>query len=130
MIEKYVYAKLSASSALTALTSSIYAGRIEQEKEPPFVMFTRSSTQRKRSLLGANGMTNVSVMVSCFAPEYGTAKAMADAVRLALDGVKATAGGVKCQQCALNAEFDDFEDEPVLYRVTLIFSMWFTEALS
>ena len=131
MIEKGVYSRLSTDSTLTAIVGTkIFAGRIEQEVSPPFVMFWRVSGSRPDSLTGHNGMTRANIQVDCFATTYGQIKAINDAVRLRLDGFKGTMGTEEAKACRMTGEREYYDQEAELFISSLDFSIWYVETTS
>ena len=78
-------ALLLATPAVTDLVGSrVAADRIEQGAARPFIVFTRTGTQRERTLTGQLIASNVALSVQCWADTRLVAEAVADAVDTAL----------------------------------------------
>ncbi|MFO8014744.1 MAG: DUF3168 domain-containing protein, partial [Phycisphaerae bacterium] len=80
----------------------------------------------------ATDLASARVQVDCWAGEYDEAKALAEAVRAALNGYQGTAGGVTVQWIGLEGEGDEAETEKgatdlTVYRVRMDFEVWWKE---
>lgn len=130
-IEKGVYSRLNADATLTTLVGTkVFAGRVDQEVAPPFVMFWRVSGTRPDSLAGHDGMTRALIQVDCFSTTYGQMKSINDAVRLSLDGFKGTMGTETAKACRLVGEREYYDQEAELFVSSLDFSIWYVETTS
>lgn len=125
MSELAVYTLLKTNAAAAALVSTrIYALTAPQSAAVPFLTYQRISGERTRSTRGPTGRARARVQVDAYETTYGKAKALAAAVRQALDGYAGGApGGVRVRSIALENEFDLYETDagPALYRVSLDF---------
>jgi hypothetical protein len=138
MIEKGVYSRLAADTTLAPLVSTsdspalikIFANRVDQEIAPPFVRFFRIFGRRPDTLAGHNGWTQAGIQVDCYAKTYGEVKAMADAVRLSLDGYKGAMGSQVAKACRMTGEREGYHEDAELHLVQLDFNIWYVEATS
>ena len=80
--ETEMRALLVADAAVAALVADrISADRIEQGSQRPFVVFTRTNTNREKTLDGTIVGVLVSMVVQCWADTRQAADALADAVQ-------------------------------------------------
>jgi hypothetical protein len=95
---------LLAAPAVTALVSTrIAADRIEQGAIRPFIVFTRSATERSQTLNGGVESVRATFDVQCWADTRQAADAVADAVVAALVAANQV---VITQDAAYDAELD------------------------
>lgn len=81
-------ALLISTAGVTALVGQrIAADRIEQGAARPFIVFTRTGTERERTLDGGVAATRVALLVQCWADTRVQAEQVADAVETALASV-------------------------------------------
>ncbi len=107
-----LFARLSTDAAVAALVAQrIYPIIAPQEAATPFIVQARSSTQRFTALSGPGGLAQARVEISAWADTFDACRALADAVRLALDGFSGSAGGVVIRASRLDAERDGRNDE-------------------
>lgn len=88
-IDQKVYALLIANGGVTAIAPS---SRIKpqgdwQNLERPYIVHFPAGTFIQRLHSGRAPLTEWMYQVSCFAEAYSAARALADAVKIALDGV-------------------------------------------
>ena len=83
-------------SALTAdgTVNGLVSGRIYPEIMPfdvtyPAISYQRISTVRYQTLDGVDGFTQVRMQIDCWDSSYSGVKTLADAVKGAIDGVRA-----------------------------------------
>lgn len=78
---------LAGTAAVTAICSTrIAQDRAEQDWARPFVIYTRTGTERFQTLDGSTPDEKVTFAVECWADTRLVADALADAVTTAIDG--------------------------------------------
>ena len=119
MIEETLYTLLS------AVAPNTYPAIAPKGVKSPFVIYTRVSTPRLRDFDGPTGNAMPTFRVDAYAITYDAARALANSIRVALDGYR---GGI-IQDCALVNEQDmsDLTSNPALSRVQLEFRISHTE---
>lgn len=98
----------------------------------PLVTWRRSGITRAQTLGGPMGVPQVSVEYSIFAATYETAREIADAMRVTLDGYGGTVDNTTVRQTALDNESDEFvqlqgSDLPAVYQITQSYDVWWQE---
>jgi hypothetical protein len=130
-IEEAVYSRLTTTAAVTAICSTrIYPNKIPQEATLPAVAYQRVSTRRVKAHAAPTGLARVRVQVTCVASSYSAVKALATAVRKAMEGVMGTVGGVGVQGSWLETDADEYGDAETLHSVRQDFMIWHTEAIT
>ena len=122
-------------SALTAdgTVNGLVSGRIYPEIMPddvtyPAISYQRISTVRTQFLTGVDDFTQVRVQIDCWDSSYSGVKALASAVKGAIDGVRAL-GSTTVHHCFLDSMVDlsqidgDREDR----RVSMDFIIYLDE---
>jgi hypothetical protein len=129
MIERAVRAHLIATAGVQALVASrIHPFRAPQGAVPPFIVYQRISGERLHTLDGPTGRVHPRIQIDAYATTYPAARAIADAVRGALDGFQGDVAVdaespptvLTIVYAALQDDRDFVEDDidPVLYRVS------------
>jgi len=128
MIEKAIFARLSAVAGLTALVSTrIYNEVIAQGAAYPCLAFTTVSTQRFPAM-GANiTLAKSRVQVNCYGATKLSAADVAVQVRAALSRWGGTAGGVVVQSIFDETQTSDYDDAIQKHRVIVEFMAWHEE---
>ncbi len=97
-VEQMLYAHLAANSGVSTLVGTrifpVQRGQGSSLKVLPAITYQRISTNRFRDLNGPTGLITPRVQVVCWSATYAGAKALADAVRLAVDDVTGTTQGL------------------------------------
>lgn len=122
MSELAVYTILKDTAAVSALVAGrVYPVQAPQNPTYPLVTYQRISAVRVRSVDGPSGLAQPRIQVDAYATTYAGAKALAAAIRGALDGYRGTAGGVRVGGVSLLSDIDFFEEDvdPKLYRVSM-----------
>jgi len=102
--ESDLHALLLASPAVTALVGNrIAADRIEQGAARPFVIYTRSATDRTRTLAGGLVSARATFDVQCWADTRLAAEAVAEAVTGAIEAASQV---VNTQESAYDGDLD------------------------
>lgn len=129
-LEEAIYSRLTAASAVTAITSTrIYPNKIPQEATLPAIGYQRVSARRVKAHAAPTGLARARVQVTCVARTYSEVKALATAVRKALEGVMGTVGGATVQGSWLETDADEYGDAEGLHSVRQDFMVWVTEAI-
>lgn len=97
---------------------SIFSVAVPKEADFPFIVYRRSGVTREAALGGPLFVPMVNIQIACWAREYDRARAMADDVRLLLDGHIGTLASATIQDIRLISEVDDFLD-PTAYGAQL-----------
>ena len=125
---------MKAELAIYALLQGFAGGRVypllaPQDGPLPCVVYSRISAERWRSTTGPSGMAQARIQVDVYDIGYAPAKALADNIRSALDGLRGEAGGVRIGGLSLISDRDFMESTPMpaLYRVSMDFLMTYEE---
>jgi hypothetical protein len=136
MIEAGLTALLLGNTAVAAIVGDrVYPlvlpgkpGTEEVRKYVPSVTYQRvSSTRVAGTLQGPSELVGARIQVDAWADSYATVKHLADAIRSAVDGFKGTAGGKDIQGAFLEIDFDQFEPDVRLWRVTQNYRVYHNE---
>ena len=132
-VEEAVYAILTGDGGVAELAGSrVYPQRIPQGAALPAVAYARVSTRRVKSHGGSSGLARPRIQVNGTAASYQAAKALASAVRGALDGVRRTVvldgqESVAVEGSWLETDGDEFGETDGLHSVRQDFMIWFGE---
>lgn len=120
-IEEAIYAHLTGNAAVTAFIGDrLFPDHMPQDTPTPSIAFSRISTGRDMVMSGHCGLTDARFQFNCYSPLHAQARALADAVRLALIGYQGSMGGVSgVTVCGVfpESEFDGYDDNLQLYVV-------------
>jgi len=120
-------------------TKSIFADRIqplvvpEGERTYPVVAYQKIDTPRAHSHQGSSSLASPRIQFRVWAPEYGSAVAGADAIRLALQGktfdpyVTSDGREISIQAILAADERDIYDDERRLFCRSIDFVVWHGE---
>lgn len=124
-IEQGIVAHLLADGPVSAIIGvRVHPGEIPQDTDTPAVVYTRVSTQRDVDLSGPMSFVQVRMRLDLWHTNYAGVKALADAVRVALNGVGLASphllGAEPVQLVYLDNDGDlpDFEGDRRDYRVS------------
>lgn len=104
--------------------------KLKQGTAFPALTCQKISGPRVASKDGPAGLAHPRMQVSCWAKSYADAKAVAEQVRLALEGfsgIMGGAGGIKVDITLLENEVDFYEPETGIYHVPVDFLIWHRE---
>ena len=130
-----IYTRLSGNAAVRAIVDDrIYPARTPQDTTLPKIVFTTISQGRAPNTAGASGVTNPRIQIDCWADSNAGADALADAVRLALDGYRGTVASVQIRSCFLDAQRDAIVEprdggEQRIFGRSLDFNIWHLETV-
>lgn len=129
LIEEALVSRLSAVSAVTALVGSrIYPVRAPEGAARPFLVFQRVAATRETAFGADPGLARARMQVTAWADRYATAKAVATAVRQALQRYRGTLLGVEVLDVFVELDQDVPDDEVQLFGVLTDFSVIHREA--
>lgn len=120
MVEEQVLLALtSGSPSPTSAGSRVYGvvlPQVAQDEGLPAVSYQRISSAPVNDYDGHSNLDKVRIQVDAWARTYGAAKQLAGEIRAAL-----TAASFKA---LLESDFDEFEEESKLYRVSTDYELW------
>lgn len=88
-LETGLRAELVGSSGVKALVGNrVYPEVMPHDVKYPAISYQRISTVRTQFLTGIDDFTHVQIQIDCWDNSYSGVKALADAVKSALDGVR------------------------------------------
>ena len=111
--EEAIRAKILSGPAALRIVDRCYPHKAPQNVTRPYVTYRRISGNPERHLLGPASLAPARIQVDSFAGTYAGAKALADDIRLSLDGVRGaeiSVGSAICyvRSIALENDSDDF----------------------
>lgn len=126
---------LLADAGVAAIVASggVYSAPAPQDAKMPFVLYQKLTGERVRSLCGPSGLAFPSYQLDCWSDDpqlggsYAQVKALAQAVRKALDGYKGRWSGLSVWISLLD-ERDSPEDLTRALHVTQDYRIWHQEA--
>lgn len=123
-IEEAIRAIIIANSTVAAITPRcFYLGTIPQKPEYPFTASGKATGGRDHHLRGASGVAYPRFQIEAWAETYTAAKALANAVRKALDGYSGTVGTVDVRSILILSERDFYEEAVKAHRIIMDFSV-------
>ena len=135
IIGKAIYAALSGNSAVNAIVSGRIYPAIGPEvgKDFPEIVYGGDAEAQEQEYAGPDALTSQSVRIECHALTYAAADALANAVRVVLDGQSGTWGGIVVQGAFLDDASeateanDDAGQESVIYVFEQQYTFWFVQ---
>ena len=127
MIEAAIRSILIADDTVKALTTRCYPVTIPQSPQYPLILYTKITGMRDHHLQGPNGRAHPRFQIEAWSKTYTEAKALAKAIREALDGYSGTASSTKIGSCLIESERDIYESEIEVYRVIQDYFIWHEE---
>lgn len=113
-IEEALRAILIGNAGVSALVAGrVYPVVMPQGAALPAVAYQRISANRQHNLAGPGGLTRVRFQLTNIASTYSSMKALANAVRVAVDGYRGTVSGVFVQAALSEGEREQFIGETV-----------------
>ena len=107
VIEKAIYSVLANDANVGGLVGvKIFPVRVPQGTAMPAITYEQLTGPREHTMDGPFGMAAPTWAITSWASSYGGARALADYVRLALDGYDSTVGTVKVYVGMLENEVD------------------------
>lgn len=132
--EAFLFQRLTSQTAVSSLIGARVYPLIAPQGTPlPLVVYQRTGVQRPQSLTGNVGNPAVTLQLTSYDTSYTSVKAIARAVRLAVDGWTGTTAGVTIQRATLVTEADNVDmpaDDQMLpyYSVQQSFEFRINEA--
>ena len=126
-IEKAIRSILIADTTVKAITTRCYPGMIPQNPEYPLIVYYKVTGMRDHHLQGPSGLAHPRFQAEAWATTYDAAKALANAIRCALDGYTGTQGTVDIGSILIESERDVYEDAVSCHRVIMDFFVWHSE---
>jgi len=123
-IEKAIRSILIADTTVKAITTRCYPGVIPQSPTYPLIVYYKVTGMRDHHLQGPSGLAHPRFQVEAWATTYDAAKALANAIREALDGYSGTQGTVVIGSILIESERDVYEDAVSCHRVIMDFFVW------
>lgn len=125
-VHKELRDRLINDATLAALVGSrVYPVRLPQAPTLPAVTYQRASTRFVGSHGGTDGLGVVRYQLTAFADTYEEASAVAEAVRLAIEGWSDPSGGVDRVQAAIPTnQVDLIDPETDRYMIPLDVMIW------
>lgn len=106
--EKLLHTRLASNPLVSGLVASrVYPVIAPQNAALPYIVYSRNSTQNVNSASGYSGSAIAQITVSSWAKTYSGAKALADAVRAALNGWRDQGASPKIDLASIVDESDD-----------------------
>jgi len=122
LAEEHLFSRLSGFAGITALISSrIYPIKIPPNTTMPALTYTRISGRRIESLLGNSALCYARYQLDAWGRKYSDVKALAEQVRLCLEGYKGTLAGVIFYGVNYLGDQDLYEDDTEVFRVSMDF---------
>ncbi|HUX02738.1 MAG TPA: DUF3168 domain-containing protein [Phycisphaerae bacterium] len=112
-LETGIYTLLAADSTVAGIVGTrIYPALAPQNVTYPCIVYQRVGADRAHHTTGASGMSEVIVQVTSMAATYLAVKALAAAVRTAMDAQRGMWGGVDILAAYIHNEMDTLDAEP------------------
>ena len=128
-IEEAVYAALVDDPEVATLVGNrIYANVMPQGVTEPAVAYRAGGSDEEQSCSGPLGAIRAQLTLSCFAETYAAAKALAAAVRGALNGSAGPWGNVEIGYAKCTESGDDYNADLNLHLVTCDLEVLYLEA--
>ena len=117
-VEEAIQTILAADVAVSALiVARIYPSRLPDGATYPAIVYQRISGPRLHDLSGPSGYATPRIQLDLWAATYSEAKALAEAVREALDGYQGVVGAYRIGECLMDGETDLYEPGVVQHRI-------------
>ena len=129
LIEAAIFKYLSEYTGLVG--KRVYPSKLPQKPTLPAITYQKISGPHVHSHGGISGLTRPRYQFTCWAEKYSDAKAIAEVLRLALDGYKGTmggSGGVDVSAILSEGDGDIYDPETQLNGVWHDFFIWHAEA--
>lgn len=122
--EAALYAALTADAGVSALVASrVFPKGGRQGVDYPYITYQRISTQGAAHLTGASDLDWPRFQLDVWGHSFATARAVADAMRTALDAVEHTAAGLTFT-ATIQDERSDFDGETGKCRISQDYFIW------
>lgn len=118
---------LSANPVLALVGSRVYPSFLAQGSSFPAITVTEIDCVPAQTLAMASGLFSARFQFDCYAKRVLDAKILAKTVRQALDGLKGVFSGVSVNAVIFSNQFDTYEPDTELFRVSQDFNILFNE---
>jgi len=115
---------------IAALGDRVYPRRLPRDAVLPAVTYRRIDTVRGRSHSGPDGLATPRIQLDIWATDPDVADAIAEAIRIRIDGYRGQMGDVPVGSVELVGDVDDDDPETGLYRRVLDVSITHEEAVA
>ncbi len=116
-IEEAIHDILVADNTVKAITTRCYPSTLPQNPTYPLILYIRLFGSTDNHLNGSSGMASPSFQIEAWAETYAAAKALAAAIRGALNNYRGTTGTVRIGSCLIQSERDVYESEISVHRI-------------
>jgi len=118
-VEAGIFARLSGQAGVTNLVGKrIYGGIAPQDSTMPHITYFKVSEYQPHSMIVDSGPIRPRIQVDIWSTGYGQSKAIARAVRTALQDYSGTTGGITFQRIFFEDENELPEIDPGTQAVT------------
>jgi len=126
-IKTSLYTYLSGNSTISATGAVIFPQTIPpQSTSQKMLTFAMDEDSDQQILDGVSGLREALFVVDCYSPSYLDADTLATAVKSALVGYRGALGTNVAEHIRKEREFDLFESDTRLHRVSLQFLIAYT----
>lgn len=119
---------LLADSTISSLIGSrFYPGELPQDATLPAIVYSTISGYRPQSQEGPSGIVRLRIQIDCWAETYAGAEALAEAVRLRLNGYRGSAGSGEIKGAFFDSERDLSDSETDRKARSVDYMIWSPE---
>ena len=128
LIEEALYTRATTFTALQTLIGGRFYPLLAPDKPTkPYVVYQRISGARTESHDGSSGLANPRFQFSSWSEDFLEVIKVADQIRLAFHGYRATVQGVRLDTILFLGDLHHFENDTRLFRVISDFQVWHAE---
>jgi hypothetical protein len=92
-VERALFNRLTAGTPIASLGNRLYPVAAPARVQMPYATYARVSALRARDTLGPSGLVSARFQIDTYANNYADARAVAEAIRIRLDGYRGTITG-------------------------------------
>lgn len=119
-VNEALYELLTANAGVAALVGDrVYPVKMPQKAAFPAIVYAKSGGARSHSNDGSSGFNRAVFALDCWAASLAQASAVANAVRLAVDGYRGTVLGVDFNGVFLVGEEEGWDDDRAMAYASL-----------
>ena len=133
MIAQGLFEHLQSDAGVSAIAGDrIFPGFIPQRAYDdatrlPCLVYQFPSSIRQPLFCATDATVAQSTQIDCYARAYPLARQLAAAVRDAMIDFAGQMGSVEVKKVLMDTDFDSVDQEPGLFRVTQLYTVWFVE---
>jgi hypothetical protein len=128
MSDPNFFAHLLGDSEVASLIGNrLFPVRAPQAAVRPHVVWLRSGSLRQQRYCGVDGIVRGDYQISVYANTEGAAAELADEIRHAMQDYTGLMGAVAVKHCHLESEFQVEDEDPDIYTVRQLWTIWFVE---